>query len=82
MTPPPELELGSCLVLEASPHPDRPNRTLGKLAVTLSEPIDGRVVSHGVTVSVVIVTRPGMTEQEVQQALIARARQIVLRAVS
>ncbi|MBD8066355.1 hypothetical protein IC608_12835 [Devosia sp. PTR5] len=73
------LELIDIGLQERHAHPRFPNRVQGKVRAVLSETIDGREQLHEIVVPAWTELSSGMSDEDVELALMVKAADIVKR---
>ena len=73
------LELIDIALAERQPHPTLAERMTGKVRAVLTETIGGREVRHEIMVPVWMDLHEGMSDEDVELALMVKAADIVGR---
>jgi hypothetical protein len=73
------LELIDIALAERQPHPTLAERMTGKVRAVLTETIGGREVRHEIMVPVWMDLHEGISEEDVELALMVKAADIVGR---
>lgn len=73
------LELIDITLAERQAHPRLPNRVTGKVRAILTEELGGREQRHELMIPAWVERRDGMSEEDVDLALLVKAAEIVGR---
>lgn len=76
------LELIDITLAERQPHPRLPNRITGKVRAILTEDLGGIPQRHELLIPAWVECRDGMTDEDVDLALLVKAAEIVGRLKS
>lgn len=73
------LELIDIALAERHPHPRLQDRVTGKVRAVLLETLGGKEIRHELMVPVWLDVQPGMSDEDVELALMVKAADIVGR---
>lgn len=76
------LELVDISLSSRQPHPRLTNRVNGKVRAVLTESLDGRKLEHEILVPVWVDRHAGMSDDDLELALLVKAADIVGRLKS